>query len=177
MIAKILIIVVLILAGFLFYVGQMPSDFNISREITIASKPEPIFPYVNKSKKCTEWMPWKDSDPGAVMNYSGPEEGIGATTSWDSAGEMGTGKAEIIDSRPNEIVKTQLTYTKPMAMSQLAEITLKPVENGTLVRWSVTGKNSFTGRLFCLFLNMDKVVGNQFTKGLENLKKIVESKK
>ena len=61
-------------------------------------------------------------------------------------------------------------------MSQLAEITLSPTTDGTMVRWSVTGKNTFIGRLFCLFMNMDKMVGDQFEKGLAKLKNIVEKK-
>jgi len=59
-------------------------------------------------------------------------------------------------------------------MSQVAEISLTPSNDGTVVRWSVKGKNSFVGRLFCLFMNMEKMVGGQFEKGLMKLKSKVE---
>ena len=96
---------------------------------------------------------------------------------------MGTGEALVVESIANQTVKTQLTYTKPMEMQQLAEITLTPLSTSfggnhpplTLVRWQVTGKNNFVGRLFCLVLDMDKHVGGQFEKGLANLKRKMET--
>ena len=163
-----------LIIGLLVYVAMQPSEMNISRELFIKATPHALFPYINNSKKSNEWMPWAESDPLVQMVYSGPEEGLGATSSWDSPGKMGTGKAVVVESVSNILVKTKLTYTKPMVMSQLAEITLSPTTDGTVVRWSVTGKNTFIGRLFCLFMNMDKMVGGQFEKGLRKLKNRVE---
>lgn len=112
------------------------------------------------------------------MIYSGPPEGVGSKSNWDSNGQMVTGEAEVIESIPNQVVKTKLTYTRPMEMSQMAEVSLTPSADGqTLVKWSVSGKNTFIGRLMCVFINMDKMVGAQFEKGLTNLKKLVEVKK
>ena len=146
----------------------------ITREALIKATPDAIFPHINHSKKSNDWMPWSDEDPGVKMIYSGPDEGVGSTSSWNSRGRMGTGNAVVVESITNQVVKTQLTYTKPMKMEQLAEISLKPTSNGTIVRWTVTGKDTLIGRFFCLFVNMDKMVGGQFEKGLAKLKKIVE---
>jgi hypothetical protein len=38
----------------------------------------------------------------------------------------------------------------------------------------MSGKNNFIARAFCLFVNMDKMVGGEFEKGLENLKSVTE---
>lgn len=173
MIGKAFLLLGLGVGAFLIYVALQPSEFVVARELVIKAPPEVIFPYINNSKKSMEWMPWKDSDPGAQMVYSGPEEGVGATTTWDSPGKMGTGQALVTESIPNQSVKTQLTYTKPMTMSQLAEVSLTPTGDGTLVKWSVTGNNSFVGRIFCVFLNMDKMVGSEFEKGLAALSRKV----
>lgn len=171
----ILILLVLALIGLLTYVAKQSPEMVITREIFIKAKPEVLFPHINNSKKSNEWMPWMESDPHVKMIYSGPEEGLGSTSSWDSIGRMGKGNAVVIESLPNKLVRTQLTYTRPMEMSQVAEITLSPSEDGTIVCWSVTGKNNFVGRLFCLFMNMDKMVGGQFEKGLGKLKNKIES--
>ena len=121
-------------------------------------------------------MPWQDSDPHVKMQYSGPEEGLGATSSWESTGKMGVGNAVVIESIHNTSVKTQLTYTKPMQMSQIAEMTLTPVEHGTKVKWSVNGHNGFVFCLIGILMNVEKMVGGEFEKGLLKLKREVEPK-
>lgn len=171
---KFLLAVTVILIGLLGYAAFQPKEMHISRELLIKATAEIIFPHINNSKLANEWMPWTDSDPQVKMQYSGAEEGVGSTSSWQSEGDMGTGQAIVIESTQNELVKTQLTYTKPMNMSQLAEITLTPQEAGTLVRWSVKGENSFVVRLLCIFFNMDKKVGGEFEKGLKKLQAKVE---
>ncbi len=174
MLKKILLGLILLIAALLIYAATQPSQMLIAREQLIKATPDVIFPYINHSKKSNEWMPWKDSDPKVEMIYSGPEEGLGSTSSWDSPGQMGTGQAVVVESIPLQHVKTQLTYTKPMQMSQLATISLTPTSDGTLVRWEVTGENSFLGRLMCLFFDMDELVGSEFEKGLMKLKKTIE---
>lgn len=176
MFLKIMAVLGVLIVGFLVFVTMKSSEMSIARELLIKAPPESIFPHINNSKKSNDWMPWGEEDPMVKMVYSGPDEGLGATSTWDSPGKMGTGKAEIVETIPNQSVKTQLTYTKPMQMSQLAEVSLKATGEGTIVRWSVTGKNNFMGRLFCVFMDMDKLVGGQFEKGLLKLKAIVEPK-
>ncbi len=175
MFKKILITLVIAIGIFAIYVATRPSEMLIAREIVIKASPEVIFPYLNNSQKANGWMPWKDSDPGVVMNYAGPEEGVGSRSSWESEGQMGTGEALVVESVANHSVKTQLTYTKPFQMLQLAEISLAPVSGGTKVRWSVSGHNNFFFKLMGVFMNCDKMVGGEFEKGLLKLKAQVES--
>lgn len=175
MLIKLIGAVGLVIAGVFIYAAMQPSRMNISREAFVKASPEVIFPYINNSKKSNEWMPWKESDPNVEMIYSGPDEGVGSTTTWDSKGQMGKGRARVVESIPNQSVKTELTYTRPMEMSQLAEVSLTPSSDGTVVRWSVTGENSFMGKVFALFMDMDEMVGKEFDKGLNNLKAKVES--
>jgi hypothetical protein len=177
MFVEISVIVLALMAVFLLYVAFQSSDYSISREIKINRTPEALFTYINNSKKMNEWMPWKDSDPKLQMQYSGPEEGVGAKSSWNSTGKMGTGEALIVESTPHKSVKSQLRNYKPFESTQLAEVLLEPVQDGTVVRWSVTGKNSFMGRLVCTFMNMDKMVGGAFEKGLTKFKSIAEGTK
>ena len=177
MLKKIVLVLAILIAGLLIYAGVKEPAMNISRQLSIHASSEKIFPYINNTQKADEWMPWKDSDPTAVMNYSGPAEGVGAKSTWDSPGQMGTGQAEIIESIPNKSVKTQLTYTKPMTMAQVAEITLSPGASAdeTLVTWSVNGHSTFIFRLIGIFMDCDKMVGGEFEKGLAKLKQIVEA--
>jgi hypothetical protein len=38
----------------------------------------------------------------------------------------------------------------------------------------MTGKNNFIGKAMCLVMNMDRMVGGEFEKGLADMKRIVE---
>lgn len=176
MLKKVLGGLAIVIALFLAYVAFQPSHFKISREILIQAPPEVIYPHLNNSKLANDWMPWSEKYLGLEIKTSGPEEGVGARSTWDSDTKMGTGEALVVENKENEYVMTKLTYVKPMAMEQLAVTSLHPQENGTIVRWSVTGKNSFVGRLMCTFMDMDEMVGKEFMKGLNNLKAIVEKK-
>lgn len=176
MLKKISLAIVIGFALLFVYAATLPSDYFIFREITINAKAETIYPFVNSSKKANQWMPWIDMDPSIKMNYSGPEEGMGSSSNWSSDGKMGVGSATIIESIPNKMVKTKLEYKKPFEGVQEAEFLITESNNQSVVKWSVRGKNNVIGRFFCIFMNMDKMVGGNFEQGLLKLKTLVESK-
>ncbi|MEQ1877919.1 MAG: SRPBCC family protein [Bdellovibrionia bacterium] len=174
MVLKIGLGMVAVVAGFLVYVGFQPADYTIKRETTINAPAEKIFPYLNNQKLAEQWGPWLEVDPQAKMNYSGPDEGVGAQASWNSSGQLGSGSATIVDSVPNEKVGIKLAYTKPMDMEQDSLYLISSAGAQTIVTWQVTGKNSFLGRAMGVFMDMDKMVGGMFEKGLSNLKTLAE---
>ena len=178
MVIKLILVLSAIVAGILIYAGLKNPQMQISREISIKATPEKLFSYINNSQKMNDWMPWKDSDPEVIITYAGPAEGVGSKSIWDSKGKMGTGTAEIVQSISNQEVKTKLEYTKPMNMSQLAQVKLTLGNDGeTIVRWSVNCHNNFFFRLVGIFWSADKMVGDEFAKGLIKLKKLAEQEK
>jgi hypothetical protein len=80
----------------------------------------------------------------------------------------------LTESRPPELIRIQLDFVKPFAGTNITEFTFRPEGNQTVVTWSMSGKNNFIARAFCLFVNMDKMVGGEFEKGLANLKSVTE---
>lgn len=40
--------------------------------------------------------------------------------------------------------------------------------------WEMSGTNDYVGKLMCLFMDMDKMVGGDFERGLASIKAIVE---
>ena len=160
---------------FCIVVAMQPSDYRVSRSVTMAAPPALVFPHVNELKKWEPWLPWMKLDPNATSKFEGPEGGKGAAMSWAGNNEVGEGKMTVTESRPNELVRFRLEFYKPMAGESDAEFTFKPEGNGTTVTWSMTGKNNFIGRAMCLVMNMDKMIGGQFEKGLNSIKSIVET--
>lgn len=174
MIKKIGAALLLLIAGVLGFAAVQSPDYTISREITINAPAEKIYPFLNSSQLAENWAPWPEVDPEAKMGYSGPESGPGNRTTWESKGQLGTGSATIVESVPNQKVAIKLEYTKPIEMTQDSEYLIKSSGNESVVTWVVRGKNSFPGRVMCLFINMDKMVGGMFEKGLAKLKAVVE---
>ena len=115
-----------------------------------------------------------EDDPNVAMNFSGPAEGVGSKATWKSDGMMGEGSAEIVESVVNRLVKTRLSFIKPMELIQVSEFSVTPSAGGTLVRMSMSWSNPFAMRLMCIFADMETKMGASFEKGLSNLKRIVE---
>ncbi|WP_141733211.1 SRPBCC family protein [Oligoflexus tunisiensis] len=174
MLKKILLALALIVVGVLIYASTRPNELQVSREIVLKAGPEVIFPYLNSSQKSNEWMPWVSMDPALKMSYNGPAEGVGSQASWESTGDMGIGKSEIVESIPNRLVKTQLTYLKPMEMSQVSIMELEPIAEGTRVSWKVVMPQNLLAKTACLFMDMDKMIGTNFEQGLQKLQTMVD---
>jgi hypothetical protein len=76
----------------------------------------------------------------------------------------------ITESKPPELILIDLHFREPMDSVAKTEIAFKPQAQGTTVTWTMTGTNNFIGKAFCLVMNMDKMVGGDFEKGLAKLK-------
>ena len=59
---------------------------------------------------------------------------------------------------------------KPFEPHNVNEFTLEPVGASTLVTWKMHGANAYFMRVMGIFVNMDKVMGEHFDRGLDNLK-------
>lgn len=163
-----------LLALLMLVAALRPSDFRIARSLLVAAPPEKIFPWLNAPKKFQEWSPYREKDLSAKNEFSGPEVGPGAVFHWSGNGNVGEGFMRFIEQDSNRSVKVDLEFIKPFAGHNLVEFSLEPQREGTLVTWGMTGKFAFMPRLVGLFLNMDKMIGNDFAKGLEKLKSLVE---
>jgi uncharacterized protein YndB with AHSA1/START domain len=175
MLSKILIAVVVIVAVFVAVVAMQPSEFRVARQATISAPAPVVFEQVNDFHKWGAWSPYDKMDPAMKKTYDGPAAGTGASYSWAGNSRAGEGRATIVESRPNERIKIQLDFVKPLAGTAFAEFTFKPAGNQTTVEWSLAGSNNFISKAVHLFLNMDKMVGAQFEEGLAQLKSAAEA--
>jgi len=175
MLKKILIGLAIVIFIFLIVVAMQPGTYSVTRSLTIPAAPEVVFPHVNELKKWAAWNPWEKLDPSMKLTYDGPEAGVGASYSWVGNSDVGEGKMTITGSKPNESIQFKLEFFKPMAGVSDTEFSFKPQGNQTEVTWAMSGKNNFIAKAMCLFMNMDKMIGGQFEKGLGDLKAIVEA--
>ncbi len=177
MVKKIFIGLILFVLVFLCLAALQPSDFRITRSIEISAPPEAIFQHVNDFHQWEAWSPWAKLDPKAKNFFEGPESGKGAIFAWAGNHEVGEGKMTILETNPNSFIQIKLDFVKPFVATNTAEFTFVPQVNGTLVTWTMYGKNNFIAKVIGLFVDCDKMVGNMFDKGLIRMKEVVESKK
>lgn len=175
MLKKILIGLIVFIAGFAVVVATRPSDFRVTRSAVMNAPAEAIFAQVNDFHKWEAWSPWAKLDPAAKNSFEGAASGQGAGFRWDGNKDVGAGAMTIEESRPNELIRIRLEFFKPFKGVNTAEFTFAPQNDGTLVTWSMYGKNNFIAKAIGLFIDCDKMIGGMFEKGLASMKAIVEA--
>jgi hypothetical protein len=172
---RILIIAIPAILVILFVIVSLqPSNYRVSRSLSIGATPETVFPHLNELKKWAAWNPWGKADPNIKRTFGGPEAGVGSICSWIGNSQVGEGRATIVASRPVESIKIKMEWVKPMPGISEDEFTFTPQGNQTQVTWTMSGHKNFMMKAFCLFRSMDQMVGGKFEQGLADLKTTVE---
>jgi hypothetical protein len=168
-------VIAAIVALFLIVVAMRPAAFKIERKATMSAPPLTVFEQVNDFRNWRAWSPWEKLDPNLKRTYEGPSAGHGAVYAWAGNKKAGEGRMTIVGGRPGELVRIRLEFLKPFVATNTAEFTFVPQGEQTLVTWTMTGTNNFFLKAFALFMNMDKLIGGDFEKGLAGMKATAES--
>lgn len=171
---KILIGIGVVIVGLIVVIATRPPTFHVERSTTIAAPPELAFAQVNDFHKWTAWSPWEKLDPSMQKTFEGAS-GSGATYAWKGNDKAGEGKMTIEQSDKNARIVIKLEFIKPFPATNTATFTFAPDGQGTKVTWSMDGNNNFMSKAFQLFMNMDKMVGGDFEKGLAGIKSVAEA--
>lgn len=166
---KLLLSLAVIIGVFLIFVSTREGKFNYSVTGEINAPVEKVFPYLSDLKLGSEWSPWEKVDP----NMKKVSEGNKLT--FDGNAEAGSGTLEIIKVVPNEMVELKLVMTKPFHAENKIIYHIVPAADGrSALTWSMSGDGGFLGKLINVFMDCEKMIKEQFTKGISNLKTIVE---
>ena len=179
MIKKILlygiVVIVLIIAIFCGVVAIQPAHYHVERSATVNAPAATVFAQVNDFHKWDAWSPWAKLDPNMKASYEGATSGTGAVYSWTGNDQVGQGRMTITDSKIGELVKIKLEFIKPWVATNATNFMFAPQGNQTSVKWTMDGENNFMGKAFGMFMSMDKMIGNDFEKGLAQMKNVAEA--
>ncbi len=167
---------IVVLAVFAIIVAMQKADYRITRSATMAAPADVIFAQINDFHNWDAWSPWAKLDPNVKNSFEGAPSGTGAIFSWSGNEQVGIGKMTITDSKPSEHVGIKLDFEKPMQSTANVDYNLKAEGEKTNVTWSMDGKKSFLEKAFCMFMDMDKMVGGQMEQGLGKIKEVSEAK-
>jgi uncharacterized protein YndB with AHSA1/START domain len=176
MLKNVLIVLAVLVVGAVVVVAMQPSEFRVERSATIAAPPAVVFAQVNDFHNWDAWSPWAKLDPSCKYTYEGAPAGTGAGFAWAGNNEVGEGRMTITDSQPPELIRIKLDFIKPFENTANAQFTFKPEGDQTVVTWTMSGQNNFLAKAVHLVMNIDKMVGGDFEKGLAQMKTVAENK-
>jgi hypothetical protein len=175
MLKKISLALVVALVGFAAVVASRPSTYRIERSTTVAAPVDLPYGLVNDFHRWHFWSPWDALDPKMKKTFDGAYAGPGAIYTWSGNDQVGKGKMTLLESQPYDSIRIQLEFIEPWASTNTTLFTFQPVPEGIKVTWAMEGNNTFMGKAFSLFMDMDGMIGKDFEKGLATIKTLTET--
>lgn len=175
MLKKVLLVVVLVVVAFLGFVATRPAEFKVERSASISAPVDVTLAQINDFHLWNAWSPWDNLDPAMTRTFSGAPSGVGAVYEWKGNDKVGEGRMTITEASATSTT-IKLEFIKPWTATNTTKFTAEGTEGmGTHLTWTMAGTNDFMGKLFSTFVNMDKMVGADFEKGLGQLKTAAEA--
>jgi uncharacterized protein YndB with AHSA1/START domain len=166
----VLVFIALVLLLLFIIAARRPDEFAVRRTADIRAPADKVFGLINDFRQWPKWSPWEKLDPNLQRRLSGAEAGRGSVYEWQGDKRVGAGRMEILDSVPHSRIDIKLSFLKPFRAENRTRFTITPVEGASRVLWEMTGTNNFMFKLMGLVMNMDKMVGTDFEKGLAAIK-------
>jgi hypothetical protein len=152
-----------------------PDSFSVTRVATMKATPDKVFNEINDFHHWAAWSPWEPLDPQMKKTYSGANSGVGAIYEWDGNKKVGAGRMEILESMPTSKIVIKLDFMRPFEGHNTTDVSFESQElDSTKVTWTMYGPAPFMSKIMQVFMNMDKMIGKDFERGLSNLKSAVE---
>jgi hypothetical protein len=173
---RILLVLVIIIGIALIAALFVKKDMDAVREVTINKPRQEVFNYVKYLKNQEAYSKWENMDPAMKKSYRGTDGTVGFVSAWDSEkGDVGKGEQEIKKIIEGERMDTELRFLEPMeSTASSAMITESIAPGATKVKWAFHGRMAYPFNLMRLFMNMEKMIGDDFQTGLTNLKTVLE---
>jgi carbon monoxide dehydrogenase subunit G len=166
------LVLVAALGALLLYATTRPDSFRVVRSTTVQAPPAKLHALINDLHQFNTWNPYGKKDPEMRGEYRGPSAGPGAAFAFEGR-KSGKGSIEIVDSAPAKVTM-QLRMIEPMAGRNRVEFSLAPQGAHTQVTWAMDGASPYLTKLIGVFLDMDRMIGQDFEAGLADLKQRAE---
>lgn len=158
-------VLILALLGFL---TTRPAESEYKRSLKIPKSAEVIQPLVSDFKSWGQWSPWDGLDPNMTKEFFGETHAVGSGYHWKGNNDVGEGEMAILSIVPAREVRMRLDFVAPFADSSETTFTFEPQPDGTLVTWSMRGKDdSLLEKFFAMA--MAGSIEADFDKGLASL--------
>ena len=172
---KVLYVIIALVLVYLVLAMVGPNEIKVERTISISKSVAVVKTKLGDFKYFhDEWSPWSEKDPNMKNTYKGNPGEVGHLYSWEGNKDVGKGEMELMAYNGDSLIER--LYFDGMGDSKVYFIT-KDNSKGTDITWGMISQIGFMGRPFMLFMDMDKMLGADFEKGLSKLKTKLESMK
>lgn len=161
---------------FLITAAMVKKEYGVVREIIIHKAKQEVFDYLKLLKNQDNFSKWALMDPNMKKVYTGIDGTVGFVSAWDSDQKnVGKGEQEIKIISAGDRIDYEIRFIKPFAGVAYASLSTETVsDKETLVKWGFDSKMKYPMNLMLLFMDMNKLVGNDLGTGLSNLKRLLE---
>ncbi len=175
MLKKIGIALVVLVAVLVAVISTRPSSYTVLRSGTTTAGPDVVYGMIADLHRWVDWSPWEKLDPAQKRTFSGAPYGKGAVFEWEGNDKIGQGRMTIVDATVPTSVALKLEFIKPFTSTNDVQFQIERGAGDTRVTWSMSGHNDFMGKAMSLFMDMDKMIGPDFERGLAELKTASEA--
>jgi hypothetical protein len=135
-----------------------------------------VFDYIKYLRNQDNFSKWATMDPDMKKEYRGTDGTPGFVSAWDSEMKnVGKGEQQIVKVTDGERVDFSIHFIKPFdGLATAYMSTTAESENLTRVTWSFKAGMKYPMNLMLLFMNMEKMIGDDLQIGLNNLKSQME---
>jgi hypothetical protein len=173
---SILLAILAIIAVLLVIALFLKKEYSVEKEIVINKSQQDVFSYILLLKNQDHYSKWVMMDPNVKKEYHGTDGTVGFVSAWDSENKnVGKGEQEITKITDDSRIDYEIRFIKPFEGIATAYMTTDFVaQNKTKVKWGFTGKMKYPFNLLILCMNVEKMVGDDLSTGLNNLKAVLE---
>jgi hypothetical protein len=165
-----LVILFLIVAAF------TKKSYSVLSEITINQPKQVVFEYLKLLKNQDNFSKWALMDTNMKKEFRGVDGMTGFISAWESEKKnVGKGEQEIKKITEGQQIDYEIRFIKPFAGIATSYLSMQSLsEKETHVKWGFSSKMKYPMNFMLLFMNMDKMIGNDLSTGLSNLKNLLE---
>jgi hypothetical protein len=175
MVKKVFGAVLSVLAVLAVVITSRPDGFRVQRSTSIAAPAAVIYPFLSDFTRWAAWSPWQKLDPAMKSSTAGPPGTVGHAYGWKGNDKVGEGRMTLTSLVPGERVDIELEFFEPWVATNQTSLAIVPEGGGSQVVWTMRGQRDFKMKAASLFMDMDKMVGGDFERGLQELKKLAEA--
>jgi hypothetical protein len=149
-----------------------PKKADVQRSEVVSVPASELYAYLSDFNNMNQWSPWYTFDSATQYEFFGDANTVGHGYTWKSAiSDVGSGKMFFTALSPNQQLDYSLDFIEPFESHATGSFILEAVDShSTKVTWTFHTDFGFESRAFMLFMDMDKMLGTDFEKGLKNLK-------
>ncbi|GMQ30608.1 SRPBCC family protein [Algoriphagus confluentis] len=170
------LVLVLAIASLLLYGLFVPNQYSVLEKVIIDRPIEEVYAFTKNLKNQDQYSKWQLMDPEMEHYYEGEDGTVGFVSGWKSQNpDVGHGEQEIIAIQEMERIDYELRFFEPFEAKDKAYMTFSSLgPNQTEVAWGFEGNMAYPMNLMIPLMGMEQMIGDDFTVGLENLKRLLE---